>query len=295
MTTLRFAVIGDPVHHSISPAMQRAAFEELGIDATFEAVRVRRDDLERCWPELIRRFDGMNVTAPLKEGAAELVDTVEGDAAVARSVNTVVNDGDGMRGHSTDGDGLLAAVARASGDASGRAAVTGPALVLGAGGAARAVVAALVRRFVPVRVWARRSEAATGLVWSMRRSGDSHAAARTCPDLRAGLGGARLLVNATPVGGEQAPGCLLDQDIELGPEVVVGDLVYRPVRTELLARAEAAGCRAAFGLDVLVEQGARSFELWTGLPAPISVMREAAWQAADVASKPKEERSCSAS
>ena len=294
MTTLRFAVIGDPVHHSISPALQRAAFEELGIDATYEAVRVRRDDLERCWPELIRRFDGMNVTAPWKEGAAELVDTVEGDAAVARSVNTVVKDGDRLRGHSTDGDGLLAALARASGDASGRAAVRGPALVLGAGGAARAVVAALVRHSVPVRVWARRSEQATALVWSMWRSGDSHAA-RACSDLRAGLGGARLLVNTTPVGGEQAPGCLLDQDIELGPEVVVGDLVYRPVRTELLARAEAAGCRAVFGRDVLVEQGARSFELWTGLPAPISVMREAAWQAADVAPKPKEERSCSAS
>jgi shikimate dehydrogenase len=292
---LRFALIGDPVVHSISPAMQNAAFEELGIHATYEAVRVRRDELMRCWPELVRRFDGMNVTAPLKEGVAELVDRVEGDATLARSVNTVLVERGHTRGHSTDGAGLLAAVARSSAEPSGRAAVTGPVVVFGAGGAARAAVAALVRHEVPVRVWARRPDAATALAGSMRRVGVSTASVRSCADLRDALNDARLLVNATQVGGALAPGCLLDHDVHLDPELVVADLVYRPVRTELLARAQAAGCRVVSGVDVLVEQGARSFELWTGAEAPVPVMRDAAWAAAEGSVAAPKERTCSAS
>jgi shikimate dehydrogenase len=129
----------------------------------------------------------------------------------------------------------------------------------------------------------------------MRRGGMSQAGVRPCPDLRAALDGARLLVNATPVGGALAPGCVIDEDVDLDPDLVVADLVYRPVRTELLARAEAAGCRTVSGLDVLVEQGARSFELWTGVPAPVGVMRDAAWAAAEVPATAEKERWCSAS
>jgi shikimate dehydrogenase len=129
----------------------------------------------------------------------------------------------------------------------------------------------------------------------MRRVGVSTAAVRPCADLRDALNGARLLVNATPVGGALAPGCLLDHDVDLDPDLFVADLVYRPARTELLVRAEAAGCRVVSGVDVLVEQGARSFELWTGAEAPVAVMRDAAWAAAEGSVAAPKERTCSAS
>ncbi len=247
------ALIGDPVDHSVSPEMQRAAFRVAGLDLDYVAVRVRPEDLAAELPGLVETHAGLNVTRPLKEAVIPLLDEVAPEARDAGSVNTVAVKRGRTSGRSTDGAGFLAALRRTGAPAVRRA------VVLGTGGAARAVSAAL-----------------TGTGASVTMTG------RDRRNLVRDLDDADLLVNATPVG--QVPdsdGCPVPADVRLHPGITVFDLVYRPRVTELLRRATAAGCRTVEGIDMLVEQGARSFEIWTGIPAPIDDMRTAALAALD--------------
>ena len=257
--TVRLALIGSPVAGSPSPAMHLAAAEALGLDIDYRATEVAPADLRGHLAGLRRTHRGLNVTRPLKERVLPLLDEVSAEAAEAGSVNTVVFEDDRAIGHSTDGAGFLAALRRAGVGRVGRA------LVLGTGGAARAVVAALRREGATVTVAGRNAAA------GRRLAADLGVAFGFTS--RETLDAADLLVNATPVGGE-APG--EPHDGPLPPRLAVADLVVRPVRTALLARAEAAGCRIVPGIEMLVEQGARSFELWTGRAAPTDVMRAAA-------------------
>lgn len=268
------ALIGDPVAQSPSPAMHRAAFRELGLPLDYVAVRVPREDLAVRFPDLRRRFIGLNVTRPLKEAVLALLDRVDPAAARAGSVNTVVFGPDGSAGHSTDGAGFLAALARAGAPPPARA------LVLGTGGAARAVAAALLDAGSSVLVWGRRTEASARLAADL---GDGAAPLPPDPALLAdALPGCGLLVNATPVGAWPDPAASpLPDGVPLQPGLVVFDLVYRPRRTALLSRAVAAGCLAVEGVAMLVEQGAASLRIWTGREPPTEVMRSAALQALD--------------
>jgi shikimate dehydrogenase len=256
----RLALIGDSVSHSVSPAMMRVAIEVGGLDLTYEAVRVPAAALRGTWSSLVTRFAGMNVTAPLKEAVVPLVAALSPEAAEARSVNTVVLRSGRAEGHSTDGAGFAAALDRAG--------VTPiRAVVLGTGGAARAVTAALRRGGTEVVVSGRNT---------VRRPEDLGARFVPPSAVAGELPEADLLVNATPVHGDPGP---LPADAPMHPDLTVFDLVYRPRRTALLSRAEAAGCRTIEGVEMLVEQGARSFTLWTGLPAPAGAMRDAALRA----------------
>ncbi|HEV8572045.1 MAG TPA: shikimate dehydrogenase [Actinomycetota bacterium] len=271
--TGRFALIGDPVDRSPSPAMHRAAFAALGEDLDYVAVRVTRRDLLAAFPVLRKAFLGLNVTSPLKEAVLPLLDTVSAEAVEAGSVNTVTFPGGRAEGYSTDGAGFLAALGRAGAGTPRRA------LVLGTGGAARAVAGALRKIGVSVAIAGRNAEAGARL----RR--DLGAAAFVPMDpshLAPAIEETELLANATPVGGEpESGGCPLPEEVELRPGLTVVDLVYRPRRTVLLARAEAAGCILVEGVEMLVEQGAASFSMWTGRPAPVEIMRQAAHAALD--------------
>ncbi|HJP64716.1 MAG TPA: shikimate dehydrogenase [Actinomycetota bacterium] len=260
------ALIGDPVAHSVSPRMHQAAFDHCGFEVDYVALRVRRDEVETVFDDLRGRFVGLNVTRPLKEAVIPLVDRVGPKAAAARSVNTVVF-GAETYGHSTDGTGFLRALAAADVDPAGRGA-----LVLGTGGAARAVVAALVEQGAAVSVWGRNGQAASTV------AAELGAAFTPADRLAEALSGCDLLVNATPVGGDGVDSPLTP-DAELRRETAVFDLVYRPRRTPLLRRAGATGCRTIQGIEMLIEQGARSFELWTERAAPVEVMRRAAYEA----------------
>lgn len=258
------ALIGDPVAHSISPAMHRAAFAAAGLDLDYVGVRVPRGSLAESWLALRGAHAGLNVTRPLKVEVLPLLDGVSSGVRRAGSVNTVVFEDGRAIGHSTDGPGFVAALARAG--VSPRRVV-----VLGAGGVARAIVAAL--KDADVSAWAR-NPAAARLLPGVR--------ALTNGDLAGAVARADLLVNATPVG--QAPdteGCPLLATVALHGGLTVFDLVYRPRVTPLLALALRAGCPTVEGVDMLVEQGVRSFELWTGRPAPVEAMREAAQAAVD--------------
>jgi shikimate dehydrogenase len=250
------AVIGHPVAHSRSPAMHTAAYEALGLDREYVAIDVEPAVLDLFIGTLAADgFAGVNVTIPHKQAVIELCDELSDEARRAGSVNTVLVRDGGLRGETTDGAGLLWALGEVE---------PADALVLGAGGAARAAVTALADAGWRVAVSARRREGAAALgvgvePWPPRK-------------------GARLVVNATPRGQQDAGTVPLPAEL-ITPETIVCDLAYRGdlTPTPLVQAAAARGARAVDGLDVLVGQGIVAFELFTGVPAPVDVMRAAAW------------------
>lgn len=265
--TRTVGVIGDPVTHSLSPILHNAAFEALGLDWVYVAFPVaagRGGDAVRAVSTL--GLAGLNVTMPHKADAAAACDELTPDAAALRSVNTVVRlDGGRLLGDSTDGEGFVRSLLAHGYDADGRAV-----LLLGAGGAARAVALALTRRGARVSIAARRPEAAAEAV----AAAGGTARALLWPEVGDALPGVELVVNATPIGmgGEGIP---LAPAL-LRPDHVVADLVYHPAETPLLAAARAAGATAVGGVGMLVHQAALAFERWTGVSAPLEVMERAA-------------------
>jgi shikimate dehydrogenase len=254
------ALIGDPVEHSPSPAMHRAAFQALNLDMDYVVDRVRLEELPDVFDGLRERHLGLNVTIPLKEAIVPLLDEVRGSAAATGSVNTVTFQDGRAIGDSTDGEGFLVALRRAGTPIPRRA------VILGAGGAARAVGAALRASAADVAITARDPQ--RGAAAAAALGGRSIAMPELGPELLA----ADLLVNATPVS-DHSP---LPAGVALHPGLTVFDLVYRPRVTPLLAAARGLGCRTVEGVEMLVEQGARSFEIWTGLRPPEEAMRDAA-------------------
>jgi shikimate dehydrogenase len=260
--------------------MQNAAFAAAGVDLRYEAVRVTRDSLPLAFEALARSSVGLNVTTPLKEAILPLLDQVGPEAARAGSVNTVRFEEGRAIGSSTDGAGLLAALGRTESGAT--AAGARVALILGTGGAARGVAASLAGEGFKVALAGRNELAGRRLVAGLEAGGVAGIRFLSSGTLTNLPEGTLLVINATPLGGESLP----DRDplpdvVALPSGLTVVDLVYRPRRTPLLRRAAAAGCRVVEGIEMLIEQGARSFEVWTGLAAPLDVMRAAAYAALD--------------
>ncbi|MHB8323560.1 MAG: shikimate dehydrogenase [Candidatus Dormibacteria bacterium] len=276
--TRQIAVIGDPVDHSLSPQMHTAAFEVVGLDWTYQRLCVPRHELRARWDGLGSEFWGLNVTAPLKEDVARLVTRVTTTASRCGSVNTVIFEAGGALGDSTDGEGFMTALARAGMQQVQCAAV------LGTGGAAKAVVAALAESGSRVTVLGRNLAAGREMVHELGEAMGAEVAYAPlgAQELAGALDGADLLVNATPLGGTSFPlSSPVPETVRLAAGLTVVDLVYRPRRTALLERADAAGCRVVEGVEMLVAQGALSFERWTGRQAPVEIMRRAAYRALD--------------
>jgi len=255
-------VIGDPVRHSLSPDLHNAAYRALGLDWVYVAFEVPDGGVAGALGAMrALGLAGLSVTMPHKTAAAELCDTRSPAATALCSVNTVTPDADGrLAGDSTDGAGFLRALADAGVDAAGR-----DALVLGGGGAARAVVFALAQAGARVTVAARRAPAADAaalLAGGAAIAWDHRADAAASAD---------LVVNATPVGMAGDAALPLPADVHGGGHVVV-DLVYEPRETPLLAEARARGSLVVPGLGMLVHQAALQVERWTGRPAPIPAM-----------------------
>lgn len=261
-------VIGDPVRHSLSPALHNAAFADLGIDWVSVAFPVAPGELDAALLGAhALGLRGLSVTMPFKEAVAATVDRTSPTAAALDAVNCIAVERCGLVGHNTDGEGFLAALRRGAGfDPSGRRC-----LVAGTGGAARAVVLALaVAGASEVTVVGRtpaKSEDAAGLAGGAGRVGTPSDAAN-----------ADLVVNATPVGMSGAPAAddpsPIDPDL-LGPGQLAVDLVYVPRPTRWLRLAGARGASTLDGLGMLVHQAALQVELWSGrAPAP-----EAMWRA----------------
>jgi shikimate dehydrogenase len=264
-TTRLAAVIGHPVRHSLSPVLHNAAFEALGLDWVYLAFDVAPGGAAAALDAMrTLGVDGLSVTMPHKADVAASVDVPSGAVRALQACNCVVRLGDGrLAGENTDGGGFVDSVREAGHDPAGRRCV-----VLGAGGAARAVVAAL-------------ADAAAADIAVVNRSQDRavEAARLAAPVGRVGalddVRSAHLVVNATSVGMGEDRSLPCPAEL-LGPGQVVADLVYHPLETAWLAAGRARGAAGVDGLGMLVHQAARAFTLWTGVPAPVAVMRAAA-------------------
>ena len=265
----RLGVLGWPVAHSRSPAMHNAALAALGLkDWYYQRLPAPPEVFAETVAGLpAAGFVGANVTIPHKEAALALADEATPDARAIGAANTLAfAPGGAVAASNTDAPGFLAALRAAGHDPAGQTA-----LVLGAGGSARAVVYAL-----------REAGAARVVVWN--RTGDRARALATDLGVEAADRpiAAELLVNCTSVGLADGEFKELPVDADaLGTYATVADLVYRAGGTGLVAQAQRRGCTVVDGLEVLVRQGAMSFEAWTGLEAPIDLMRAAAARGAN--------------
>jgi shikimate dehydrogenase len=266
--TRRYALAGYPVAHSPSPAMHNAAFAAVGLEAHYRLRPTRADQAHEVIAELRDgRWDGLNVTTPLKTIVASGVQ-LDAVASRAGAVNTVWRQGPHLCGALTDVDGvrepLLAAGVKSGAEA----------LVIGSGGAARAAIVALDQMGATAHVAARSTEKAVSALNALRPRGagqtlsldDQSALAALFPSLE-------VIIQATPVGraGDAHPlpwPCA-------APRLVAFEMVYLPERTPFAVQASEAGGSVIEGWQMLLEQGVRAFELWTGQPAPRDVMRQA--------------------
>lgn len=285
--TKRVGLIGKPLGHSISPPFQQAALDRCGIDARYELWETDAEALAQR-VEGLRQPDclGANVTVPHKEAVVPLLDELDPQATRIGAVNTIVNCVGQLCGYNTDATGFARALREEGGfDVHGAHVVQ-----IGAGGAGRAAAAALIQAGVAsIALFDIDRERAQKLARDLGGQGTT-ALKETSIDeekLAAALSGCQLLVNCTPIGMRHS-----SQEHELPlpahlipAGVLVFDVVANPLETRFMAEARKRGARALGGLSMLVYQGAHSFELWTGVEAPVDVMFAVAHRAMDLSSE----------
>ncbi len=272
--TFLYGILGHPLGHTLSPAMQNAAFAAAGIDAAYLPLAIPPDRVRKALSGLkTAGFSGFNVTVPYKETVIPFLARIDPSARAAGAVNTIVvspKSGQWI-GHNTDVFGFQMLLRRARIRPAGKRV-----LLIGAGGAAKAVCAALLASVKSIEIVNRTPARARRLRASFPekfrrkirvgrfRSASANPAAGACD----------IIINSTTVGlkkGDRLP--ISDGRLKSAEAVI--DLIYNPPMTDFLRRAKKSGCRIANGLDMLLYQGARAFELWTGRPAPVAVMRRA--------------------
>lgn len=268
---LLLGVMGDPIAHSKSPVMHEAALHAVSVPGSYVPLHVKSDRLAQA-VEGIRAlgFRGVNVTVPHKVNVMDLVDELDEGARLIGAVNTIVNNNGVLTGYNTDGIGYVRSLKEeAVPDLKGKTI-----LVLGAGGAARGIIYALLQESPAQIIVANRTPDKSRQL-AAEWSGLGHLTGCGNEDIAAAVKDVDVLINTTSVGMHPAV-----SDIPMNPEwipegIVVSDLIYNPLKTELLRQAEIKGCRTHSGLGMFIYQGAYAFEYWTGLKAPVDRMREA--------------------
>lgn len=268
------ALLGFPAHHSMGPSIHNSAFEELGLPLVYVAHDVAPDDLPAAIAGVrALGYRGLSITMPHKVAAMGLVDEVDATARAIGCINTVVNRDGRLFGFNSDGQGALDALARSGIETRNR-----PVVVLGSGGAARAIAMTLALRGQPAEL------SILGVVPDelARLAHDigeqsaikPRAAALDERSLADALGRAEVVLQCTPVGMTPDTDKTLVPRALLRPGLAVFDAVYNPRRTRLLHDAAAAGCRVVEGMEMFLGQAVVQFELWTGQSAPVQVMRQ---------------------
>ncbi|MBN1244667.1 shikimate dehydrogenase [Candidatus Bathyarchaeota archaeon] len=267
-------VIGDPIEHTLSPPIQNAAFSHLKLDFVFLAFHVKAADLENA----IRGMrglgiHGLNVTMPHKSTVISYLDKVDSAVKFLGSANTILNRDGKLSGFSTDGVGALKALRE-----NGAELAEKKVLLLGAGGAAKAIAFSFAQEAGSLCILNRVPEKAAVLADALNRMfGKKIVGGALSPSaVQKNLRDADILVNATSVGMHPTVNQSLVAPQWLKPNLVVMDIVYNPVETKLAKDAKTAGAKVISGVEMLIYQGAASFEIWTGRSAPIGVMRKAA-------------------
>jgi len=262
--TALYGVVGYPIGHSLSPTMHNTGFSTMGLNAIYLAFQTK--DIEGCVQGMrALNIRGMSVTLPHKSSVIPLLDEVEDMAERIGAVNTVVNEDGRLIGYNTDAVGALRALNERM-ELSGKRC-----LMIGAGGAARAIGFMLIEKGVELKVVNRSVERGKALAHSL-----------ACPFIRLSELQeqiADLLIQTTPLGMNPEKGeCLVPEQI-LRKDMVVMDIIYNPLETALLSMARARGCMTINGLSMFIHQGAEQFRLWTGLEPPISAMTHAVEEA----------------
>lgn len=272
-TTQLFGVMGSPIEHTLSPAIHTAGIASVGMNAVYLPLSVEKAQLAAAVKGAVALgFVGWNVTIPHKRAIMEFLDEITEDAEKIGAVNTIVRDGGRLIGHNTDVAGVLAGLSRAGVTVQGKQAV-----ILGAGGAARAVLWGLICVGAErILIAARSGEKAEKLAAEFHDSGDVRSAAWTDKIYEKALETADIIVNTTPLG--MTPNLDVMPHIlweKLKSDAVLYDVIYTPRETRFLREGRERGHLTVNGEDMLTVQGAKAFELWTGKYPNVAAMRHA--------------------
>jgi shikimate dehydrogenase len=265
-----YCIIGDPIDHSLSPAMHNAAFNSIGLNSIYIAFRVPKGELEVSLHSLrATKMSGFNVTIPHKVDIIPYIDELDASAKLAKAVNTVHQIEGGFKGYNTDVQGFIEPLHKRRISMNGM-----KILLIGAGGAARAIVAALSNEIgISLIIIANRTKKNADELISMASDLGLRADFTSMENIGEYALKSDLIINSTPTGlnDEQS---ILDYD-HISKDSIVYDIVYRPMVTNLIEQAKNAKATVIYGYEMLLAQGARAFEIWTGINAPLEAMKKA--------------------
>ena len=267
-------VIGDPIEHTLSPTIHNAAFNHLKLDFVFLAFRVEAAGLENAMRGMRGLgIHGLNVTMPHKSTVTDYLDEVDSTVKFLGAANTILNKDGKLSGFNTDGFGALKALRENGIELSGK-----KVLLLGTGGAAKAIAYSLAKEVGELAILNRAADKAAELAETLGRPLNKKivGGAISPNAIAKNLQDSDVLINATSVGMHPEANQSIVMPRWLKSDLTVMDIVYNPVETKLARDAKAAGAKVISGVEMLIYQGAASFEIWTGHSAPIDVMRRAA-------------------
>lgn len=261
-----FLLLGNPVGHSLSPLMHNRAAEFYGMDVQYHAISLDTGELDSIAAHFNREeFRGANITIPYKQTLLNYPDMLDEISRTFGAINTIVKEQGGLTGYNTDVHGFSVPLKAYADELAGRRAI-----VFGSGGASKAIVHALIQLDMPdIVLISRNPERVNTNIKKGRVRAESYEAWSALAEEAA------LVVNATPLGMEPDTGGspVRDSEISFLAEKICYDIVYKPLETRFLRQAKESGARTIGGLEMLIHQGSRSFELWTGKPFPLKEIR----------------------
>lgn len=263
-----YAVIGDPIDHTLSPNIHNAAFKELGLDCTYIAYRIPKGELEEGLDSLKKiKIAGFNVTIPHKIEIVKYLDKVDEDCSLIGASNTVTNTGGTLKGYNTDMDGFLEPIKRRNITIEGA-----KVLLLGAGGAARAIVAGFAKEKADhITIANRTKQNASSLAQFAHKIGiDANAISM---EEVGNSSEYKFIINATSIGLKNEPIPIPTETVDQNS--IVYDIVYMPMNTDLIKKSKQKGATVIYGYEMLLGQAARAFEIWHEVKAPYEAMKKA--------------------
>ena len=263
-----YAVIGDPIDHSLSPTIHNAAFRELGLDCTYIAYRIQKGDLASGIESLKKiKISGFNVTIPHKIEMVKYLDSVNEDCSIIGATNTVSNDDGKLTGYNTDMDGFLDPFKRKN-----LKIKDADVLLIGAGGSARAITAGFAKEKAKKITIANRTLQNANVLSQFAHKIGIDADAINLDQVGESASDYDIIVNATSVGLKNEPSPISTKTIN--EESIVYDIVYKPVNTDLIKQSKKNGAKIIYGYEMLLGQAALAFKIWHGIDAPYETMKK---------------------
>jgi shikimate dehydrogenase len=266
--TKTFAVIGDPLDHSLSPSIHNAAFKALGLDCTYIAYRIPRGELEAGIESLKKiKIAGFNVTAPHKIEMMKFLDESSQECKIIGAVNTVTNDNGRLVGYNTDMDGFLEPIKKRNIPISGNTV-----LLIGAGGAARAITAGFAKEKAKKITIANRTKERGQALSKLASSLGVESDFISLEEAGEIAGNYKFIVNATSIGLKNEPSPI--DTLTINADNVVYDIVYMPMNTDIIVQSKKKSATIIYGYEMLLGQAALAFEIWHNIKAPYEVMKK---------------------